>query len=190
MARSDAQRWNQRYQAASDWNAKPRSFLVQHAHLLPERGLALDLAMGMGQNAAFLVKRGLQVIGLDISLTAVSAAKQRCPEIMAAVVDLEEYRLSGGQFDLLLDLYFLDRAWFPEFWKLVKPGGLLVIETLTLEMLAERPDLDPRHLLQPGELRAVFQGWEILVYREGSIHSDHGHQKAVAGLIARRPDAA
>lgn len=190
MARSDAQRWNQRYQAADDWYAQPRSFLVQHAHLLPERGLALDLAMGMGQNAAFLVKRGLQVIGLDISLTAVSAAKQRCPEIMAAVVDLEQYRLSRAQFDLLLDLYYLDRAWFAEFWNLVKPGGLLVMETLTLEMLAERPDLDARHLLQPGELRAAFQEWEILVYREDSIRSDHGHQKSVASLIARRPDAA
>jgi hypothetical protein len=109
---------------------------------------------------------------------------------MAAVVDLEQYRLSRAQFDLLLDLYYLDRAWLAEFWNLVKPGGLLVMETLTLEMLAERPDLDARHLLQPGELRAAFQEWEILVYREDSIRSDHGHQKSVASLIARRPDAA
>jgi hypothetical protein len=49
-----------------------------------------------------------------------------------------------------------------------------------------RPDLPPDFLLQPGELRQAFRDWEIMLYREGWIASDHGTQKAVASLIARR----
>jgi SAM-dependent methyltransferase len=189
MAHNDAERWNKRYQQAGpDAYPDPRSFLVEYSHLLPRRGLALDLAMGAGQNAAYLVERGLEVVGLDISLTALMQARKRCPGIMAAVVDLEHYSVPGTRFDVLLNLYYLQREWFAEFERILKPGGLLVLETLLHSMQEQRPDLDPRHLLQPGELRGAFAAWDILVYREGWVTSDHGHQKAVASLIARRPE--
>lgn len=188
MSNTDALRWNKRYQEAEPgWYMQPRSFLVGNAHLLPHRGLALDLAMGMGQNSAFLLERGLDVIGLDIAITAVTAARRRSPALMAAVVDLEHYRLPDAQFDLILNLYYLDRAWFAEFWRLLKPGGILVYETLTLDMQADKPELDADRLLQPGELHHAFRDWDILVDREGRVRSDHGHEKVVASLIARRP---
>lgn len=188
MAQTDAVRWNKRYQETrGNWSQPARPFLVENAHLLPARGVALDLAMGMGQNSQFLLDRGLDVVGVDISITAALHARERCPRLMAAVADLEHYRFPASAFDVVLNLYFLQREWFAEFSGLLKPGGILVFETLARPMRTVRPDLNPAHLLEPGELRAAFAGWEILVYREGWVESDHGHQKAVASLIARRP---
>ena len=69
----------------------------------------------------------------------------------------------------------------------LRPGGILVIETLSQEMGAMRPDIDPQYLLQPGELQAAFSDWRILAYREGWVETETRHPKAVASLVACRP---
>jgi tellurite methyltransferase len=186
MPIEDAIRWNKRYDAApSDWFASPRSFLVESLDLLPRQGLALDLAMGLGQNASLLVEHGLRVIGLDVSMSAVKGARSRTPKIMAAVVDLTNFYLPSYHFDVVLNFYYLQRSMFPVFSRILKPGGWLVFETLTLEMLLDQPDINRANLLEIGELRERFSDWDIQVYREGWMTSDHGNRKSVASLIAR-----
>jgi hypothetical protein len=69
----------------------------------------------------------------------------------------------------------------------LKPGGILMIETLTQDMLAIQPDLDPAYLLKPGELSMAFTDLEILVYREGQQVSRGGRTSVVASLVARKP---
>lgn len=180
--------WDQRFATApEDWFRSPRSFLIDHLDSLPRQGLALDVAMGAGQNAALLIEHGLQVVGVDISKVGVIKARKRAPQIMAVVADLEHFYLPPQYFDVILNLYYLQRDLFPQYEKALKPGGLLIFETLTQEMRRLKPDLRPDFLLAPGELRQAFASWEILVYHEGWIKSDHGHDKAVASLIARRP---
>ena len=82
MSSGDADRWNSRYRSgprtATDL---PRSLLVDHANLLPSSGLALDIAMGLGGNAGFLIQRGLRVVGIDISLVALIRAKKHIPSL-------------------------------------------------------------------------------------------------------------
>lgn len=188
MTIEDAARWNQRYDSQPrGWFSNPRSFLVEHLHLLPQRGLALDLAMGVGQNAALLIEHGLDVIGVDISTSAVRQAKTREPRIMAVVADLERFRFPSARFDVILNFYYLQRRSFTEFAQLLKPGGWLVFETLTLPMRDIKPEIAPEHLLGEGELIQAFERWEIVRYSEGWVTSDHGNQKAIASLIARRP---
>ncbi len=189
MTIEDAARWNQRYDnQPRGWFSNPRSFLVEHLNLLPKQGLALDLAMGVGQNATLLVEHGLEVIGIDISTSAVRQAKAREPRIMAVVADLERFQLPSAQFDVILNFYYLQRKSYLDFARLLKPGGWLIFETLTLPMRSIKPEIEPEHLLREGELIEAFHGWEIVEYREGWVTSDHGNQKAVASLIARRPD--
>ena len=68
MPVADAQRWNQRYREGQHAGFdRPRAFLLAQAAWLPTHGLALDVAMGLGANAAWLLSRGLRVIGVDIS---------------------------------------------------------------------------------------------------------------------------
>ncbi|HEX2979983.1 MAG TPA: class I SAM-dependent methyltransferase [Anaerolineaceae bacterium] len=188
MVEDAATHWDHRFATApEDWFRTPRSFLLDHLELLPRQGLALDAAMGTGQNAALLIEHGLQVVGIDISRVGVVKARKRAPQIMAVVADLEHFVLPSQHFDVILNLYYLQRDLFPQYKKALKPGGLLIFETLTQEMRLLKPDLRADFLLAPGELRQAFASWEILVYREGWIKSDHGHNKAVASLIARRP---
>jgi len=188
VARGDALRWNARYQSApDDWISAPRSILSAHSPLLAVPGLALDIAMGMGANAEYLAQAGWRVIGVDIADAAVFQARARCQQIQAVVADLEHFWLPPDHFDLILNLYYLDRALWPLYRTTLKPGGLLIVETLLRDMLLTKPELKQHFLLKPGELRAAFADWHILEYQEGLASSDHGHEKAIASLIARRP---
>lgn len=187
MPAQDAQRWNARYAGlAVDAQLSARPLLRQALPWLPRAGLALDVAMGLGGNGGLLLECGLRVVGLDISAVAVRRAKARLPELSAAVVDLTQLALPSAAFEVILNFYYLDRALWPQYRRALKPGGILVFETMTQAMLAVKPDLNPDHLLEPGELGAAFHDWEVLVDFEG-WRGGHAHRRAVAQLVARRP---
>lgn len=188
MPKADADRWNERYLSATQEAYPPaRSILTQNLHLLSGGGLALDIAMGMGANSAFLLSKGWRVIGVDLSDVAVFRAKAAYPAVQAVIADLVQFHLPPNHFDLILNLYYLDRQLWPVIRQALKPGGLLIAETLLREMSLLREGMPQHFLLEPGELRAAFQDWQILFDREGWVASDHGKEKAVASLIARRP---
>jgi tellurite methyltransferase len=183
----DAARWNERYQAGRRYSfEKPRPFLIEQAALLPQGGLAVDLAMGLGGNASYLLGRGMQVIGLDISEVAVQRAKESSPGVMAAVVDLTRMRLPAQRYDLILNFYYLQRDLWPQYKLALKPGGLLLIETLTVDMLEMQPDIERDYLLDKGELAEAFADMDILLYAEGWKEGEAGHRRAVASLAARK----
>jgi SAM-dependent methyltransferase len=185
---ADAVRWNRRYLAHTRATfAAPRPFLVEQAGWLPSEGLALDLAMGLGGNAAFLLARGLQVVGIDIADVAVHRAKARWPQIMAIVADLYQFELPAATFDAITSFYFLQRDLWPQIRRALRPGGVLIMETLTQAQRTVQADIDPQYLLQPGELHCAFTELDILVYREGWATGNHGHRRAVASLVARAP---
>ena len=188
MSSGDADKWNERYRsgAATAFESR-RDFLIEQAQHLPDQGLALDLAMGLGGNAGFLIERGLRVIGVDISEIGVRRAKERWPSLMAAVIDLTPYRWPACTFDVILNFYYCQRDLWPHFRSLLKPGGVLIIETLTIETLRTRPDYNPDYLLQSDELREAFAEWDVLVYREGWIELKDHSPRAVASLVAKCP---
>jgi SAM-dependent methyltransferase len=189
MPIEDAYRWDRRYQQDRQANIQStRRFLVENQHFLPTSGVALDIAMGTGRNAAFLIEKGLGVVGVDISAVAVGQAKQLSPGIMAIVGDLTQLSFPDRVFDVILNFYYLQRNLWPDYRRMLRPGGVLYLETLTVGMLAIKPDTQAEFLLQPDELRQAFQDWNILVYQEGVVPSDHNQSKAVASLVARLPD--
>jgi tellurite methyltransferase len=190
MPHEDALRWNQRYLKDDRFTTflEPRTFLLQNAGLLPDKGLALDVAMGLGGNSAFLMQRGLRVLGVDISSVAVRRAHHHLPGLMVVVADLTNFYLPAAAFDVIVNFYYLQRGLWPVYRQALRPGGVLIFETLTTAMLAIQPDTDPAFLLQPGELRQAFDGWDILVYRENWVETRRGLKHPVASLVARRPE--
>lgn len=186
----DAARWDARYQDNSQpWLPRePRQLLVDYAHLLPASGLALDAACGVGANGHFLAQRGLRVIALDISLIALRMAVQwgrvhACP-LEAAVYDLSTAWLPPERFEVILNFHFLERACIPVFKQALKPGGLIYFETFL------RPEPDPEYqarYLEPGELRIIFQDYQILHYAENLLPAkQNGYDVGMAQLVGRK----
>jgi hypothetical protein len=188
MSSDDALKWNERYRSGAEMPFElPRDFLIAQAAQLPDRGVALDIALGLGGNAGFLIERGLRVIGVDVSEVGVRRAKDRWPSLMAAVIDLRRYNWPPCSFDVILNFYYCQRDLWPRFRSMLKPGGVLIFESLTIETLRVRPDYQPDYLLQPDELRRAFADWDVVVYREGWIEMKDRSPRAVASLAARCP---
>ena len=161
----DARRWNERYQQErEEWVSRPvRPLLKEHAFLLPQEGTAFVAAAGVGTNALFLAERGLRVLAADISFFAMQTARQRAGTLplLAAVMDLSRLTLPPSAFEVILNFYFLERALFPIYQRALKPKGILFFETF----LAAPDSKNESHYLQPGELLAAWQGFEILHHR-------------------------
>ena len=189
--RDAASIWDEKYRQG-EGPLEPADLLVQYRHLLPEGGQALDVAMGIGRNALHLASLGFQVTGIDVSSVAVercrAKAEQRNLTIETIVADLENFRLLSCTYDLLVNFYYLDRALAQQMVGALRPDGVLVFETFTVdqERFGWGPDRQ-EYLLQPGELKRLFVDLETLHYDEGVKESDRGH-KAIASLIARKPD--
>jgi len=168
--------------------------LVAHLALLLEevsRGPVLDLACGDGHNGVFLAERGLAVMCCDTSRGALERAGELASRRGATVslweVDLERpgiNPLREDAYGAILVFRYLHRPLFPCIRKALRPGGLLVYETFTVEQAAFGRPRNPDHLLHPGELRQAFADWEILHSFEGVKENP---RRAVAQLVCRKP---
>ena len=187
-APESAARWNERYLRQPDGGVDPppQPWLLEQQAWLPRSGRALDVAMGLGGSAGWLLGRGLSVVGVDISEVAVRRAKARWPGLLAFVADLETLVLPAAAFDVILNFYYLDRALWPQYRRALRPGGVLFFETF----IAGQPGMNPAYLLAHGELRAAFAGWRVLAYREGPIKQAGEEPRFVASLVARRENDA
>ncbi len=189
MPQEDAVRWDARYseRLGKQWVEVPRLFLAENARYLPSEGLALDIAMGLGANANFLMTKGLRVIGVDISEIGVRAAKAKFPALIGVVADLTRFYLPEDKFDVILNFYYLQRNLWPGYVSALRPGGVLYLETMTDRMLAANPDINPQHLLASGELKDAFSSLETVVYEEICTEENSQITMATARILARKP---
>lgn len=165
---------------------QPARFLVENIDLLP-RGRTLDIAMGSGRNAIYLAKMGFQVEGVDISREAtdeaLAYARKEGVSIQARVEDLETIpNFEEEVYDLVLCFNYLQRSLISQMKNWVKPGGMLVYETYTVDQTQFGRPRNPDHLLRHNELLHAFQDFHVLRYREGIIEG----RKAVASIVAQK----
>ncbi|MGQ0810974.1 MAG: class I SAM-dependent methyltransferase [Nitrospiraceae bacterium] len=182
----DKERWDSKYSSdAYLFGKDPISFLTQNVHLLPQ-GKALDVAMGEGRNGVFLATKGFQVTGIDISEKGLQKAKTLAAErgvtITTQIVDLEQVQLEKSAYDVVLCTYYLQRSLFPQIKEALKSGGMVVVETYTMEHLKYRPDFRKEYLIQANELLELFKEFKILRYQL----EDTG-KAAYASIIAQKP---
>jgi len=155
----------------------PAQFLVESLHLLP-RGRALDVAAGRGRNALYLAEQGFSVHAIDRDATALQtlfslAEERKLQHVTTEVVDLESGPVSAAvlppnTYDVVIVFLYLFRPLIPAFIQTLKPGGVLVYETLLVENHLRYNH--PRHrefCFEPGELRTLVSGLDILQYDEG-----------------------
>lgn len=193
MPNPQAARWNEKYRRESDlWlEMEPRNLLVSFIGLVPQKGLALDAACGVGINATYLAKHGLKVVGIDISEYALHMAKSKIRHldypIEFAVVDLSHPWLPGEFFNVITNFHFLERVAIPVYRRALKPGGLILFDTF----LATESTIDtPSYYLLPGELEQLFNGFEIIHYSEELLEPSQSHgERGAARIVARKPCA-
>ena len=180
MANGD---WDERYRRGEYPGPEPDPFLVRQTpliqKLLPHGGLALDLAGGAGRNAVYAAGLGFSVTLVDASAEALAKARSLPLTLIHADLERGEYIPSPSSFDLVMVFFYLQRDLFPALEAALRPGGVLIYRTYTIERLRTHPHANRSFLLEPGELREAFAGLRVLDYVETA-------EPPVAALLAQR----
>ena len=185
-ADQDKIRWDKKYATKKYlFGREAIPFLQDHVDLLP-KGHVLDLAMGEGRNSVYLATKGFQVTGVDISAEGLKKAATLAAElgvtITTVVADLESYEIPANSFDVIICTYYLQRDLFPKIATALKPGGIALIETYTMDHIQYSPRFNKAFLLEPNELLTMLPGLRIVRYQE----VDTG-QAAFASILAQKP---
>jgi len=171
----DRCRWDERYASQGPVPVaavEPPSAFAAYADVFSTAGRALDLACGQGLGSVWLARRGMEVLGLDISPVAISQSRDlarrsgvddRC---RFDVVDLDAGLPAGSPVDVILCHKFRDRRLDRAIVERLAPGGLLAIAALS------EVDATPGPFrAAPGELRAAFAELDLVAAREGQGHA-------------------
>src|SRR4030095_3124332 len=108
---------------------------------------------------------------MDISPAALSEARRHANEknlkISWEQADLEHAQLPRFQFDLAVDINYLQRSLIAPLKAALKTGGHVVFETFLIDQQTIGHPNNPDYLLAHNELLTHFHDFRILCYREG-----------------------
>jgi len=158
--------------------------LLEGQAFLPEAGVALDLACGLGGNALHLAKAGFTVHAWDISETAISVLNQTSKamsvenNLKPAVRDVIAEPPAENSFDLIIVTRFLHRPLCASLAAALKDSGVLLYQTFTKGLS------NPEYMLEPGELPSLFGSLEVCLAEESEPDSD-GFAESL--FVGRKP---
>jgi len=189
MTANDAREtWDARYAAGRFDPTGPPAWLEELGEVLPNRGVALDLAAGAGRVSIWLARRGLSVEAVDISPVGLALAREAANDegvsIQTRVVDLASETLPPGPYAMITCFHYRQPGLLRKLAKTLTPGGVLLSEVATVQNLErhERPSL--RWLAARNELLREAETLEVAYYREAWLGGRH-----LARLVARAPQA-
>lgn len=122
-------------------------------HEVPKGGIILDLACGIGRHSVSLAEKGYRIVGVDISPTYITRARELAAEkgvskhVDFKVGDMrrvgELLKNQEGTFDLVINLFTsmgywdedTDRHIFKQALDLTTPGGIFIIHTANRDYL-------------------------------------------------------
>lgn len=177
-------------------NAKPAKIVEAFLPLIKHQaatGKVLDLACGSGRNGLFLLGHNIPVIFADNNasalenIAAASSFKKDIADLWLLDIEAGQTRaLDGNKFDVIMVFNYLHRPVMSEIKDSLVEGGLILYETFTTAQAAIGRPGNPDYLLEPGELKRWFKGWEMIHYFEGA---DDNPPRFYASLVARKPPA-
>jgi tellurite methyltransferase len=152
-------------------------------------GRALDIAAGKGRNALYLAERGFEVVAVDISKVALDVARlhaqQKHLEIDFQQSDLEQVGFPEGEYDLILNINYLQRSLFPKIKAALRVRGHVIFETYSIDQQVIGRPKNPNYLLAHNELLDHFRDFRVFYYREGKF-SDGREPSFRAGIFAQK----
>jgi tellurite methyltransferase len=182
--------WEERYKRGKYTSEEPHPLLFQFISDLSP-GRALDVACGVGRHAIWLAERGWQVDAVDYSPSAIDILRRRSIQkgvhIDACVADLEgqEFDIKAAAYDLVVVCNYLQRDLFGPIKAGTQIGGIVLAAIAMVDPDPNIKPMNPAYLLQPGELRAQFEGWALIHDFEGKP-GGNPNRRAAAELLARR----
>ena len=189
MSQTDRDKWNARY-ADGGYESRPHpsAFLEQTSHLLPTTGRALDLACGSGRNALFLARRGMAVDAVDISRLALALGLMQAGDLPITWIelDLDLGFEAPADYDVIVNMRYVDTELVTSLIDSLRPGGLIVIEQ---HLLTDEPVVGPKNpafRIAKGTLAKLAHGLEVERLEEGLVRDPDGRTAALARLVARK----
>ena len=196
MSTDDRIRWDRQHGSSRDAEP-PAAFLsmILESGAWPAlSGNGLDIACGKGRNAIYLAQRGFAVTALDISAIALAEGRRRARQQDLLIdwhrCDLESSApaFAAGDFDLIVNFNYLQRALIRPMQQALKPGGHVIFETYLIDQAAVGHPTNPDYLLRHNELLESFDDdFRVLFYREGKF-ADGGTEAFRAAIFAQRID--
>lgn len=191
MSKADQAKWDERYRAgAFAERTHPSALLKDWVSRLPS-GRALDLACGAGRNSLFLARCGFEVTGIDVSSEglkrAAASAEREGLEVAWMRHDLDEGLTQPGPFDVVCLFRYLNADLIRQLPSLLATDGILMVEEhLATDQPVAGPS-NPAFCVQPGELRRLLPGLDVLHQEEGIIADPDGRRVAIARLVGSSP---
>lgn len=163
-------KWDARYRTAQAEDAQPAFVLQTFSHLLPAQGRALDLAAGLGGNALFLARHGLETEAWDISAVAMdklqALARQRRLPLRTQVRDVCAQPPTAASYDVIVVTRFLERDLAPQLVRALRVQGLLYYQTFTQARVDDSGPPSGPYRLDDNELLQLFRDLRLRAYRE------------------------
>jgi SAM-dependent methyltransferase len=180
--------WDKRYRDGEHVNDEPHRLVTEFASKRPP-GRALDIACGAGRHALWLAGHGWQVTAVDSSVAAIEILQKRAEDrgvpVHSIRADLErhEFVIEPEVYDLIVVMNYLQRDLFPSIRAGIRRGGAVIA---VIAMVDDDPGIrpmNPLYLLNPGELRAQFEGMKLIHDFEGKPAGDP-NRRATAEIVA------
>ena len=181
--------WDKRYREGEHFNDEPHPLITEIVSSL-KPGRALDVACGPGRHAIWLAERGWAVTGVDSSRIAIELLQERAGAkgvvIDSITADLEkrEFAIEPESYDLIVVCNYLQRDLFPAIRAGTRVGGIVIVIIAMVDDDPQVRPMNPAYLLNPGELRDQFAGWNLIHDFEGKQARDSS--RATAQIAARR----
>ena len=130
----------------------------------------LDIACGSGRHSIYAASKGYKVISLDISKEKILNFKS-IKSIYPIQIDIEAsnaWPFKYKTFDAVIVTNYLYRPIFQNIINSIKPGGILLYETFSIENSIFGKPNNPKYLLKPQELLSLAKknNMEIINYEE------------------------
>jgi len=178
-------KWNRRHAGRLEEESapQPNPLAMRFANRV-HGGTLLDAACGFGAGTAALLGRVDRVIGVDLSDTALAAARRHFgddPRLNWIQGDVSQLPWKANYFSAVCAFGFTDWVFLRRAPELLRPGGIFMYQGFSRRQLTLKPTLAPDWTSTPESISALFPGWEKLACEES------GEAPYRVSFAARRP---
>jgi len=196
--------WDQRYLADGYlFGREPNAFVKSQVELFKPGLEVLSIADGEGRNGVFVARQGARVTSVDFSVPALEKARLLADEfgVDLTIEQRDIYAWCGedAAYDIVLAIFIQFASpdkrtlLFNNIKRMVKPGGLVVMQGYRPEQLAYKTGGPPQaeNMYTVELLQTAFADFDIqhLDAHDSIVEEGSGHAglSALIDMVARRP---